>query len=125
MSRSSLLHHVLPHPPLARAVAHAARRAYVTEPTSGTSEGLELPPNKRRRLEGLATDEALVRPPSRQYVSTQNILNRTGAIEPEMHRELGDIVRSFRAPIRHAFAYGSAVFKQKGYTQAVRARPSA
>ncbi|KAL7004619.1 Mitochondrial translocator assembly and maintenance protein 41 [Cystobasidiomycetes sp. EMM_F5] len=34
----------------------------------------------------------------------------------ELHNELSGIVNDFRAPIRHAFAYGSGVFRQKGYS---------
>lgn len=35
--------------------------------------------------------------------------------DPQLQRDLEAIVQEFRAPIRYAFAYGSGVFKQKGY----------
>lgn len=37
----------------------------------------------------------------------------------DMHKELEAILGEFRAPIRYAFAYGSGVFKQKGYSDKV------
>lgn len=43
-------------------------------------------------------------------------LKAAGAVDPLIAEELEEIVAHFRAPIRYAFAYGSAVFKQAGYT---------
>lgn len=39
------------------------------------------------------------------------------AEDPQLQRDLEAIVQEFRAPIRYAFAYGSGVFKQKGYRE--------
>jgi translocator assembly and maintenance protein 41 len=41
------------------------------------------------------------------------------AEDPQLQRDLDAIVQEFRAPIRYAFAYGSGVFKQKGYSEKV------
>ena len=46
-------------------------------------------------------------------------LKAAGAVDPLIAEELEEIVAHFRAPIRYAFAYGSAVFKQAGYTAKV------
>lgn len=39
------------------------------------------------------------------------------AEDPQLQRDLEAIVQDFKAPIRYAFAYGSGVFKQKGYSE--------
>lgn len=41
-------------------------------------------------------------------------------IDPELQADLEAILAEFKAPIRYAFAYGSGVFKQAGYSQKVR-----
>lgn len=43
-------------------------------------------------------------------------------INEELKQQLKGIVSQFHAPIRYAFAYGSGVFKQKGYDTQVRIR---
>lgn len=40
-------------------------------------------------------------------------------IDPELQADLEAILAEFKAPIRYAFAYGSGVFKQAGYSQKV------
>ncbi|KAH8924065.1 Mmp37-domain-containing protein [Atractiella rhizophila] len=42
--------------------------------------------------------------------------NQVVKVPEEVLRDLEEVVSSFRAPIRYAFAYGSGVFRQKGYT---------
>lgn len=37
-------------------------------------------------------------------------------VPEQIQRDLEDVMSSFKAPIRYAFAYGSGVFQQKGYT---------
>lgn len=37
--------------------------------------------------------------------------------DSQLQRDLEAIVQEFKAPIRYAFAYGSGVFKQKGYSE--------
>lgn len=46
--------------------------------------------------------------------------NQIIEVPQEVRKTLEEIVRSFQAPIRYAFAYGSGVFQQSGYTAAVR-----
>lgn len=46
-------------------------------------------------------------------------LKKVQSVEPSVAEELEQIVSHFRAPIRYAFAYGSGVFKQAGYTSKV------
>lgn len=41
-------------------------------------------------------------------------------VPEQIQRDLEDVMSSFKAPIRYAFAYGSGVFQQKGYTNEVR-----
>lgn len=40
-------------------------------------------------------------------------------VPEQIQRDLEDVMSSFKAPIRYAFAYGSGVFQQKGYTNEV------
>ncbi|GAA98443.1 uncharacterized protein L969DRAFT_87051 [Mixia osmundae IAM 14324] len=47
--------------------------------------------------------------------------NQVLPIQPELEETLQAVRASFRAPIRYAFAYGSGVFKQRGYD--AKARP--
>ncbi|GAA5886395.1 hypothetical protein JCM5296_001894 [Sporobolomyces johnsonii] len=41
--------------------------------------------------------------------------NQIVAVPEEVQRDLEDVLGTFKAPIRFAFAYGSGVFRQKGY----------
>lgn len=53
--------------------------------------------------------------------------NQMVEVSAEIRKTLEGISSSFRAPIRFAFAYGSGVFAQQGYTPEVRpsyAQPS-
>ncbi|KAM0749921.1 Mmp37-domain-containing protein [Meredithblackwellia eburnea MCA 4105] len=43
--------------------------------------------------------------------------NQIIEIPQEVKKELESVVNSFKAPVRYAFAYGSGVFRQKGYTE--------
>ncbi|KIO23244.1 hypothetical protein M407DRAFT_110956 [Tulasnella calospora MUT 4182] len=49
--------------------------------------------------------------------------NQRLPVPDETRALLEEIVGTFRAPIRYAFAYGSGVFKQKGYEQNTGDRP--
>ncbi|GAA5924945.1 hypothetical protein JCM1841_005375 [Sporobolomyces salmonicolor] len=42
--------------------------------------------------------------------------NQIVAVPEEVQRDLEDVLGTFKAPIRFAFAYGSGVFRQKGYS---------
>ncbi|KAM0789944.1 hypothetical protein ACM66B_006784 [Microbotryomycetes sp. NB124-2] len=42
--------------------------------------------------------------------------NQIIAVPEQVQRDLEDVLTQFKAPIRFAFAYGSGVFRQKGYT---------
>ncbi|KWU45201.1 mitochondrial matrix Mmp37, partial [Rhodotorula sp. JG-1b] len=42
--------------------------------------------------------------------------NQMIKVPEQIQRDLEDVMSSFKAPIRYAFAYGSGVFQQKGYT---------
>ncbi|GAA6039779.1 hypothetical protein JCM8097_004217 [Rhodosporidiobolus ruineniae] len=42
--------------------------------------------------------------------------NQIIEVPEEVKRELQDVLAHFKAPVRYAFAYGSGVFRQKGYT---------
>lgn len=42
--------------------------------------------------------------------------NQQIPVSESVQKDLEEVIRSFRAPIRHAIAYGSGVFRQKGYT---------
>ncbi|BGP20541.1 hypothetical protein JCM10213_003805 [Rhodosporidiobolus nylandii] len=39
-------------------------------------------------------------------------------VPAEVQKDLEDVLRQFNAPVRYAFAYGSGVFRQKGYSSA-------
>lgn len=57
-------------------------------------------------------------PPISPYNSqSQTPLTST---DSELELELDDVLDHFQAPIRYAFAYGSGVFRQQGYTSNVR-----
>ena len=56
-----------------------------------------------------------VRAPAPPGPSTVSNEARFAPLEPQLQDDLQAIVRSFRAPIRYAFSYGSGVFKQAGY----------
>lgn len=45
--------------------------------------------------------------------------NQIIQVDDAVRKELEAIVATFKAPIRYAFAYGSGVFKQTGYTKLV------
>ncbi|BGP03741.1 hypothetical protein RTG_03351 [Rhodotorula toruloides ATCC 204091] len=38
-------------------------------------------------------------------------------VPAEVQRDLEEVMKSFKAPVRYAFAYGSGVFRQKGYAK--------
>lgn len=40
-------------------------------------------------------------------------------VPEDVQRDLEDVLHTFKAPIRHAFAYGSGVFRQAGYKKEV------
>lgn len=42
------------------------------------------------------------------------------AIPSEVQKDLEEVMAAFKAPIRYAFAYGSGVFRQDGYSDKVR-----
>lgn len=56
-----------------------------------------------------------VRAPPPPGPSTVSNEARFAPLEPRLQDDLQAVVRSFRAPIRYAFSYGSGVFKQAGY----------
>lgn len=41
-------------------------------------------------------------------------------VPAEVQRDLEQVMKTFKAPVRYAFAYGSGVFRQKGYSKEVR-----
>lgn len=47
--------------------------------------------------------------------------NQIIEVPEQVQRDLEDVLQHFHAPVRYAFAYGSGVFRQKGYTEKVRA----
>jgi hypothetical protein len=50
--------------------------------------------------------------------------NQIIAVPDQVKKELEEVMRVFKAPVRFAFAYGSGVFRQSGYTSAVRLLPA-
>mgnify|MGYP001575217478 FL=1 len=44
-------------------------------------------------------------------------------VPSEVQRDLEDVMAAFKAPVRYAFAYGSGVFRQEGYSEKVRFVP--
>ncbi|KAK4048651.1 Mitochondrial translocator assembly and maintenance protein 41 [Microbotryomycetes sp. JL201] len=59
--------------------------------------------------------------PKKKITSVADLPSRFGknqiiAVPEQVQRDLEDVLTQFKAPIRFAFAYGSGVFRQKGYT---------
>jgi len=46
--------------------------------------------------------------------------NQIIEVPEQVQRDLENVLGHFQAPVRYAFAYGSGVFRQKGYTEKVR-----
>lgn len=72
----------------------------------------------------LAPPPTTARLPRKQITSVAELPSRFGknqiiAVPDAVRRDLEDVVSSFKAPVRFAFAYGSGVFRQKGYTNEV------
>lgn len=73
----------------------------------------------------LAAPPADARVPRRRITSVNELPKSFGRnqmikVPEQIQRDLEDVMSSFKAPIRYAFAYGSGVFQQKGYTNEVR-----
>lgn len=49
--------------------------------------------------------------------------NQIIAVPDQVKKELEEVMKVFKAPVRFAFAYGSGVFRQSGYTAAVSRTP--
>lgn len=45
--------------------------------------------------------------------------NQVIPVAESVREELEGVVKAFKAPVRFAFAYGSGVFRQEGYTDKV------
>ncbi|ORY73598.1 mitochondrial matrix Mmp37-domain-containing protein [Leucosporidium creatinivorum] len=63
------------------------------------------------------------RVPRRQITSVNELPERFGknqiiAVPDQVKKELEEVMKVFKAPVRFAFAYGSGVFRQSGYTEA-------
>ncbi|TNY21562.1 mitochondrial matrix Mmp37-domain-containing protein [Rhodotorula diobovata] len=62
------------------------------------------------------------RVPRRRITSMQELPKSFGRnqiieVPEQVQRDLEDVLQHFHAPVRYAFAYGSGVFRQKGYTE--------
>lgn len=62
--------------------------------------------------------------PRRKITSVNELPERFGknqiiAVPDQVKKELEEVMKVFKAPVRFAFAYGSGVFRQSGYTAAV------
>lgn len=83
-----------------------------------TSHELPLPPSPP------PPSARLTSPVKRPITSVNDLPSRFGrnqiiAVPDEVRRDLEDIVRNFKAPVRFGFAYGSGVFRQEGYSKEV------
>ncbi|GAA6059148.1 hypothetical protein JCM10212_003895 [Sporobolomyces blumeae] len=79
------------------------------------SEPLEPGPNP------IAPPPETARVPRKRITSVTDLpatfgRNQIIAVPEEVQRDLQDVLGAFKAPVRFAFAYGSGVFRQKGYT---------
>ena len=94
------------------------------------ANGIKSTPNSSSRLERTETNQIergtiptiVTRKPITSYGQLPSSFGKNQIIEvpQEVRKTLEEIVKSFQAPIRYAFAYGSGVFQQSGYTAAVR-----
>ncbi|GAA5882178.1 hypothetical protein JCM3774_005455 [Rhodotorula dairenensis] len=69
----------------------------------------------------LAPPPTDARVPRRRITSVNELPKSFGRnqmikVPEQIQRDLEDVMSTFKAPIRYAFAYGSGVFQQKGYT---------
>ncbi|GAA5823722.1 hypothetical protein JCM5353_008569 [Sporobolomyces roseus] len=111
-------------------------------PTQSSSDPIHLTPAARRRLQPSPTfssspssssssevplPQPISPPPEsvqlkkRQITSVNELPKSFGRnqiieVPDEVRRDLEDVLTAFKAPVRFAFAYGSGVFRQKGYT---------
>lgn len=111
--------------------------------SSTSSDPIHLTPAARRRLQPSPTfssspssssepvPQPISPPPSsvqlkkRQITSVNELPKSFGRnqiieVPDEVRRDLEDVLTAFKAPVRFAFAYGSGVFRQKGYTTEVK-----
>lgn len=79
-------------------------------PTPASTESILTPAPRVLRRRITSVDQLPEKFGKNQFIS----------IPEAIRKDLDQIVAEFKAPIRYAFAYGSAVFKQAGYSDTVR-----
>ncbi|GAA5973749.1 hypothetical protein JCM8115_005371 [Rhodotorula mucilaginosa] len=91
------------------------------QPTTTTTTPFEPRTPSEPVQNPLAPPPADARVPRRRITSVNELPKSFGRnqmikVPEQIQRDLEDVMSSFKAPIRYAFAYGSGVFQQKGYT---------
>ncbi|BGP43781.1 Mitochondrial translocator assembly and maintenance protein 41 [Rhodotorula kratochvilovae] len=104
----------------------AARRRL--QPTSASSKSTQAAPPPFEPQQPSPTPAPPLSPPAadarvpKRRITSMNELPKTFGrnqiieVSEEVQRDLEDVLKHFTAPVRYAFAYGSGVFRQKGYT---------
>lgn len=103
-----------------------------TSPTPSSFPPPTLPPPSLRRPPPSPPPPAPTAPwsrPRRLITSVDELPKSFGRnqllpVPDEIRKELEGVLAEFKAPVRYAFAYGSAVFRQAGYDPEVRPCPS-
>lgn len=123
-----------PPPPAESGSPLTKRRDASASRTSSSSSSPSTPSNLFQHTDSsrppppdpLAPPSPDARVPKRRITSVNELPKSFGRnqmiqIPERIQHDLEDVMSTFKAPIRYAFAYGSGVFQQKGYTNEVRA----
>ncbi|GAA6055693.1 hypothetical protein JCM3770_001024 [Rhodotorula araucariae] len=105
----------------------AARRRLQPTPASTKSTEAAQPPRFEAQQPSPSPAPPISPPPpdarvSRRRITSMNELPKTFGrnqiieVAEDVQRDLEDVLQHFAAPVRYAFAYGSGVFRQQGYT---------
>jgi translocator assembly and maintenance protein 41 len=90
-------------------------------PPSSQSQGYIQPANRNP----LSPPPVSARVPRKRITSVDQLPKTFGrnqiiAVPEQVQKDLEQVLADFKAPMRFAFAYGSGVFRQEGYTEQVR-----
>jgi hypothetical protein len=130
IQKSSLVNPRLVYPNQHRYLHNTAYRLLDTErntpsaPTSAAPFPFPTSKSKRFPIPTLSAPTSAPARPRRKITSVDQLpasfgRNQIIPVEEDIRKELEAIVGTFKAPIRYAFAYGSGVFSQSGYTAEV------
>ncbi|GAA6026530.1 hypothetical protein JCM8202_005441 [Rhodotorula sphaerocarpa] len=108
-------------PTAAKSASSSATSSSATASSSTATSPFEGTVAQQGQPNPLAPPPSDARVPKRRITSVSELPKSFGRnqmiqVPENIQRALEDVMSTFKAPIRYAFAYGSGVFQQKGYT---------